>query len=288
MAGGILVTGATGNVGAPLLGCLEDAGATGVRAAVRDPAKLGELALRGATPVAFDFNDPRTFGPALENIGGVFLMRPPAVTDIRGTIDPFVRAAKAAGVRRVVVLSLQGAEKNRLVPHAKMEASVAASGIPWTFLRAGFFMQNLSTTHRADIVEHDEIFVPAGAGKTAFIDTRDIAAVAAKALLDGSDASKAHDLTGSEALGYAEVAATFSEVLGRRIRYADPSPLRFAARWLKRGASIPYIAVMTAIYTVARLGLAGRVTSDVTELLGRPPIKMRRFAEEHRHVWKRN
>jgi uncharacterized protein YbjT (DUF2867 family) len=282
---GILVTGATGNVGAPLLGCLEEAGAAGVRAAVRDLSKLDRSALHGAEAVAFDFTDPRTFGPALKGIDRVFLMRPPALVDIRGTIDPFVGAAKAAGVRRVVVLSLQGAEKNRLVPHAKMEASVAASGIPRTFLRAGFFMQNLSTTHRADIVEHGEIFVPAGEGKTAFIDARDIAAVAAKALLDGSDASNAYDLTGSEALGYAEVAAIFSEVLGRPIRYADPSALRFAARWHKRGASFPYIAVMTAIYTAARLGLAGRVSPDAGALLGREPIRMRKFVEDHRRVW---
>jgi uncharacterized protein YbjT (DUF2867 family) len=282
---GILVTGATGNVGAPLLGCLKEAGAAGVRAAVRDPSKLEGFALHRADVVAFDFTDPQTFGPALEGIDRVFLMRPPAVMDIRGTIDPFVAAAKAVGVRRVVVLSLQGAEKNRLVPHAKMEASVAASGMPRTFLRAGFFMQNLSTTHRADIAEHGEIFVPAGAGKTAFIDARDIAAVAARALLDGSDASNAHELTGSEALGYAEVAAIFSEVLGRPIRYADPSVLGFATRWHKRGASFPYIAVMTAIYTAARLGLAERVSPDTGELLGRAPITMRKFVEDHRRAW---
>jgi uncharacterized protein YbjT (DUF2867 family) len=272
-------------VGAPLLGCLEEAGAAGVRAAVRDPSKLEGFALHRADVVAFDFTDPQTFGPALEGIDRVFLMRPPAVMDIRGTIDPFVAAAKAVGVRRVVVLSLQGAEKNRLVPHAKMEASVAASGMPRTFLRAGFFMQNLSTTHRADIAEHGEIFVPAGAGKTAFIDARDIAAVAARALLDVSDASNAHELTGSEALGYAEVAAIFSEVLGRPIRYADPSVLGFATRWHKRGASFPYIAVMTAIYTAARLGLAERVSPDTGELLGRAPITMRKFVEDHRRAW---
>lgn len=284
----ILVTGATGNVGAPLLGCLEELGAAGVRAAVRDPSKLKASALHGAEAAAFDFADPRTFGPALEGIERVFLMRPPAVTDIRGTIDPFVQAAKAAGVRRVVVLSLQGVERNPFVPHARMEASVVASGIPHTFLRAGFFMQNLSTTHRADIVEHGDIFVPAGEGRTAFIDARDIAAVAARALLDegGRAASRALDLTGAEALSYAEVAAIFSEVLGRPIRYSAPSPLRFASRWHKRGVPFAYIAVMTAIYTAARLGLAARVSPEAGELLGRAPITMRQFIEDHRHVFR--
>jgi uncharacterized protein YbjT (DUF2867 family) len=146
-------------------------------------------------------------------------------------------------------------------------------------------MQNLSTTHRADIAEHGEIFVPAGMGKTAFIDARDIAEVAAKALGDESDASRAFDLTGAEALDYAEVAAIFTEVLGRPIRYPNPSPLTFAARWYRRGASLPYIAVMTTIYTVARLGLAGRVSPEAGELLGRAPISMRRFVEDHRRVW---
>ena len=88
----------------------------------------------------------------------------------------------SAGVRHIVFLSLIGAEKNKVVPHAKIEQLLQAGPATYTLLRAGFFMQNLSTTHRRDIVENDDVFIPAGKGKTAFVDTRDLAAVAALAL----------------------------------------------------------------------------------------------------------
>ena len=69
-----------------------------------------------------------------------------------------------------MLLSLQGAEGNRFVPHAALEAWLRESGLSWTFVRASFFMQNLITTHRSDIRDRDEIMVPAGHGATAFVD----------------------------------------------------------------------------------------------------------------------
>ena len=72
----------------------------------------------------------------------------------------------------------------------------------WTFLRASFFMQNLSTTHRDDIRERGDVFVPAGKGKTSFIDVRDIADVAVKALTEPGHENKAYPLTGDVALNY--------------------------------------------------------------------------------------
>jgi NmrA-like family len=167
---------------------------------------------------------------------------------------PVVRAAKDAGVRHVVFLSLLGVEKNQVVPHAKVERFILEAGVPHTFLRPSFFMQNLSTTHRDDIREHHEIFVPAGQGRTGFIDARDIAAVAARTLLEDGHEGKVYDLTGSEALTYAEVAALITEVLGRPIRYPAPGALRFAARWYARQQPVAIIAVMTGIYTVCRPG----------------------------------
>jgi uncharacterized protein YbjT (DUF2867 family) len=166
-----------------------------------------------------------------------------------------------------------------------VEQFILEAGLPYTFLRPGFFMQNLSTTHRDDIREHGELFVPAGKGRTSFIDTRDIAAVGARTLLEDGHEGKTYDLTGSEALTYAEVAELFTEVLGRPIRYPEPGALRFAARWYGRDVPASYIAVMTGIYTVCRLGLAGTLTRDTETLLGRAPISMRQFIQDHESCW---
>jgi len=120
--------------------------------------------------------------------------------------------------------------KNVIIPHHRIEKHIMGTDITYTLLRASFFMQNLLEVHRADIVEHDELFVPAGSGKTSFIDARDISEAAAVVLIEPDHANRAYDLTGPEALDYGAVATTFSEVLGRSITYPNPSLLAFSRR----------------------------------------------------------
>ena len=189
------------------------------------------------------------------------------------------------GVEHIVFLSLLGAERNRIVPHAKIEAHIRSSGIPYTFLRPSFFMQNLSTTHREEIAERDEIFIPAGKGTTSFIDARDIAAVAVRTLTERGHELRAYDLTGAEALSYYEVADIFTSVLGRRIVYRSPSLFTFGWRRYRQGEHWKFIAVMISIYTAARVGLAARVSDDVRMLLHREPITLRKFVEDYRNCW---
>lgn len=277
-----LVVGASGNVGAALVQILASQGEP-VRAAMRSisAARLPS----GATATRLDFADPASFKPALAGVDRLFLMRPPAIADTKRYLNPFIDAARSAGVERVVFLSLQGAARNPLVPHHQVERYLMQLDLGWTFLRAGFFMQNLSTTHCAEIRDQSEIIIPAGRGRTSFIDVRDIAAVAALALCEVGHTRRAYTLTGSAALGYAEVAELLSAALGRPIAYRSPSILRFMRIWQARGAAPDYILVLLAIYLTARLGLAATIAPDSGELLGRPPITMRQFIDDYRAVW---
>jgi uncharacterized protein YbjT (DUF2867 family) len=279
----IFVTGATGNVGVEVVQLLRAAGAP-VIAGLRRPAERGPLPPDVPT-VRFDFLEPATYAPALAGVDQLFLLRPPAIADVKRQLNPVVDAASAAGVRRIVFLSLLGAERLPWVPHRTVERHIEGSGLDYTFLRASFFMQNLSTTHAPEIRELNEILVPAGRGKTSFVDVRDLAAVAVKALTEATPPRRAYDLTGSEALDYGEVAAILSAVIGRPICYRRPSIWRFVRRMRQRGFALPMIVVMVGIYTTARLGLAGAVTADLARLLGRPPITMRQFIEESRAIW---
>ena len=282
----ILVTGATGNVGGPLARLLHEQGQP-VRAAVSSPKSVARLPDPAIPWAVLDMNDPQTYPAAFAGVERLFLLRPPQISDVDRSIKPVIDYATANGVRHIVFLSLIGAEKNKVVPHAKIEALLEAGPVPYTLLRAGFFMQNLSTTHRLDIVEYDDVFVPAGKGETAFVDTRDLAAVAALALTEGGHENKAYPLTGSEALDYYQVAAILSDVLRRPITYSNPSLLRFARRMKGRGYAWPYIAVTAAIYTTTRFGLAAAIHPDLGQLLGRPPITFREFAEDEAAVWRK-
>jgi uncharacterized protein YbjT (DUF2867 family) len=279
----ILVTGATGNVGGDVLRGLLELGVP-ARAAVTDPNRTQKTLPDDAELIRFDFTDPSTFGPALEGVTRVFLMRPPVMGDPK-VFQPFLEALKFINVEQVVFLSLLGAQGNPVVPHRKLELAIEKLELPHVFLRPSFFLQNLSTTHLQDILKRDDLFVPAGNGRTSFIDARDIAAVAVRALSVPHIVNGGIDLTGSEALTYGEVAAIFSEVLGRRITYSDPAPPRFGLEMRKRGMKAAFVNIMILIYTTNRLGLAARVTHDVERIRGRKPISVRRFVEDFRHLF---
>jgi uncharacterized protein YbjT (DUF2867 family) len=278
----ILVTGATGNVGRELLRLLQAQGAP-CRAAVshidRAKAALGDT----TDCVRLDFTDPTTWAPALEGARRLFLVRPPAISDVVRHLNPFLDAAKASGVEHVVFLSLYGV--NPVVPHWKVERHIRKIGLPYTFLRPGFFMQNLSTTHRRQIQERREFCLPAGRGRTNFIDARDIAAVAARCLTEPGHVGKAYPLTGSEALTYYEVAEVFSRVLGREFRYTNPSRGEFKRIMAADGFPPDYAAVVANLYTVVRFHLSAGLTLDVERILGRKPITLEQFVQDHAACW---
>lgn len=275
------MTGATGNVGRAVAATLIAAGAP-VRLAVRRPT-----ASDAAESVAFDFVDARTWANAFAGVRSMFLVRPPAIGNVRRDLLPAVAAARAAGVRHVVFLSLQGAERNKVVPHARVESWLRTSGMDWTFVRPSFFHQNMSTTHAADIRDHDAIIVPAGHGATAFVDALDVGAVAAAALLDPDrHAGEAWTITGPRALTYPDVASILTAELGRRITYRSPNLIGYA-RHARREFGMPWgmVAVTSAIYTTARFGMAAGLSDDVRTVLAREPVDFAGFAHRERDAW---
>jgi uncharacterized protein YbjT (DUF2867 family) len=275
----IMVTGATGNVGAPLVQLLRAAGAP-VRPVSRHPA--------GPGGVAFDFRDPATWRAAFDGVEVMFLIRPPDVTDTRADLVPAVEAGRSLGLQHVVLLSVQGAGRVPVLPHARAEKWLRGSGLDWTFVRPSYFDQNLSTVFAADIRERDMIAVPAGRGRTAFVDACDVAAVAAAALLDpAAHRGRIWTPTGP-ALTYDEVARILGAELGRPIRYTRPGVFRYARHARTRLHMPPStVAITTVLHTTARLGLAAFETDDVRAVTGRAPTTFAEFAHRERAAWAR-
>lgn len=302
MSAPILVTGAGGNIGRPVVAGLLAVGAD-VRAAVPPGQPMppvphtaaGDTGASSSSGTAadfetvdFDFTDSTTWAAAFTGVDTMFLLRPPQLSKVERDLVPALTSARAAGVRHVVFLSLQGADHNRFVPHAKVEQWLVSSGMDWTFVRPSFFMENLSTTHASDIRDRDEICVPAGSGATAFVAADDVAAVAVAALLDpAAHRNRAWTPTGPAALTYDQVAADLSAALGRPIRYTHPGALRYA--WHAASTldmPLPMVAVTTAIYSVARFGRADGLTEDVRTVTGRPPQDFTTWAAAHTEAWR--
>jgi len=284
MSSPILVIGALGNVGAEVVKQLQAKGQA-FRAADINADKVRERFGSSVEAVKFDFTDPNTYETTFNGVEKMFLMRPPHIANIKRDMVPAMDAAKRAGIKHVVFLSLIGIEKAKFVPHYKVEQHLKEINLQTTFLRCSFFMQNLSTTHRKEIRERNEIFVPVGDAKTSFIDVRDIGAVAAVTLTEEGHMGRNYDLTGSEALDYWQATKILSNTLGRKIIYRNPNALQFFIGSLRRGTAFDYALVTTGLYTSTRFGMANVVTDNVEKLLGRKPITFQQYTQDFKELW---
>ncbi|MFC4149848.1 SDR family oxidoreductase [Micromonospora mangrovi] len=285
MTAPVLVTGATGNVGGAVARAL---GAAGIPVRVAGP-DLDALHQRfpGVPAVRLDFGDPRTFDPALAGAEGLFLLRPPQIARVGPTLNALVDAAVRHGVGHVVFSSVTGADTNVVVPHHRVETHLRGSGLPYTILRPGFFAQNLADAYRRDIREDDRIYLPAGRGRAAFVDTRDLGDVAAVVLADPTThAGAGYTLTGAEALDFDEVAAVLTETLGRPVRYQPASVAGYLRHLRRRDAPLVQALVQTVLHTGLRRGQAERIDPMLPRLLGRPPRTLRQYVQEHRDLWR--
>ncbi|KUI05889.1 NAD(P)H-binding protein [Mycobacterium sp. IS-3022] len=289
----LLVTGPSGNVGHELVRLLDARqGGPTWRVASRHPEQVhARLHGGSAVPTRLDFFDPSTWNDALAGVDSLFLLFPlPGNRAAREAIIPFLQAAERAGCRHVVYISVFGADRARFIPHYKVEAALRASSMTWTVLRCSFFMQNLHrqiSTHGQDIAERGELFIPAGRGRTTFIDARDAAAVAELVLAD-SEAHRnvVYHLTGPAALTMTEVAEELTAALGHPVTYTDPNLIAFARRLRGRGVGWDTIGFMAAVYTLTRFGQNQQITDDVQLLLGRPPRTLTEFLDDSAWRWR--
>lgn len=285
----IVITGPNGNVGTELVKMLIADGTMPFRIAANTPAKIEQLYGPDVAKVKFSFADRTTWDATLAGVSTLFLLFPlPHPRTARTWMIPFVEAAKAAGAKHIIYVSVPTAGDTKFVPHYAVERAIEASGVPYTFLRAAYFSQNLIrdiTTHAVDIAANDEILIPAGRGKTSFVDSRDVAEVAVAVMRDPpAHAGRAYMLSGPEALDFHQVAAIFTEALGRPISYAEPSFLRF---WTTVGKRVNWdtLLFMTGVYWLTRRGSNMPMSDTLEGLLGRPPRTMRDFAVDHAHLF---
>lgn len=282
----ILVTGALGNVGTPVVHGLLERGAT-VRAADIAIEPMRERFGDAVETVHLDLTDASTFEAAADGVDRMFLIRPPAISRVGPTLNAFVDVAAERGVQHVVFSSVAGAESNSIVPHHKVETHLQAGDVAWTMLRPGFFAQNIGSAYRIDIVEDDRVYVPAGQGLVAFIDTRDLGEVAAIVLTEDGHGGKGYHLTGPEAISFDQLAALLSDVLGRTIRYEPAGILGYVRHLRRQGLVIPQAVVQTILHTGLRRGDAEPVTDELPMLLGRPARTVRQYVEDHAELWAR-
>jgi uncharacterized protein YbjT (DUF2867 family) len=224
------ITGATGNTGSVAAETLLAAGKK-VRVVVRNAAKAKGLAERGAEVFTADLSDEAALTRAFEGAEGVFVLSPPDVTlkDFLGErkklTDGFARVVKAAGVKHVVLLSSIGAQHSDGTgmirsTHAAEEA-LRATGLPVTFVRAAYFVENWGAVLQA--VQQDGVLPSFIAASQAIpmVASRDIGKTIAQALLDGPRGTRVIELAGPVDVKPNDVAAALSKILGKPVNVAE-------------------------------------------------------------------
>lgn len=278
----LLVTGATGTASTALLKALHGADMR-LRALVRDPAKASGI--RSAEVVVGDLGDPGSLPPAFEGVTDLWLLAPNGPRAPENNMNA-LWAARRAGVRRVVRLSVVGAahdapnRSGRL--HALSDRETERCGMDWTILRPHWFMQNL-LNEAGDIADAGTFALNMGTSRIGMIDARDIAECAARVLLDTPDHhhGRTYSLTGPRSLGFDEVAGELSRALGRPVRYQPVSDE--AKRGTLLGYGVPrWIVDMLEEYARAySCGWGDFTTDTVAQLLGRPPRDVAEFIRDH-------
>ena len=279
----VLITGATGNVGLEVIKSLENIShELNIFAGVRNVAKeTGFLAKYEGKPIHFDFTDFSTYS-SLAKCDILFLLRPPQISDTEKYFRPLIDSAKAQNVKHIVFLSVQGVEKSSIIPHHKIEKMIVESGIPFTFLRPAYFMQNFTTTLHPDIV-HRQIFLPAGKAQFTLVDVRDVGRVAAKVITETAfHINSAYDLTCNKKLTFQEMADKLSEGLGQIITFESPNLLRFMMR--KRNENVPfsYILVLIMLHYLPRFQDSPPISDCVEKITGNKPIEFEQFVQDYR------
>ena len=209
----IVVTGATGNVGRPLVRALAAAGEK-VRAVSRRPASDVPA---GVLPVEADLLHPATLEPALDGADALFLLTSGEWHAGDGDLPAVLDVVRDAGVRRVVLLSSQGVGTGRHRPH--LEDAVTSSGLGWTLLRPGGFASN-DMAWAEPVRAHRTVFAPFPDVAIPVIDPADIADVAAAVLIDGHE-GRTYELTGPAPISPRQRAAAIGAALGAEVRFVE-------------------------------------------------------------------
>jgi uncharacterized protein YbjT (DUF2867 family) len=277
----LLVTGATGTTGMEVLRALKDRGVS-ARALVRDETKAHHLRDLGFEPVTGDLGDPRTLGPALEDVERVYLVSPagPMQSELE---QAFLEAAKDAGVQHVVKLSLIGANPEAPLrfarSHAKVEHALKESGMAWTLLRPTPFMQN-ALAWGPQLLD-GTFYSPVPDAAVSVVDARDVAEVAAAALADDGHEGKSYGLSGPEAVSFRDQAKRVFGAAGREVT-VEEVPVEDLKRELVRAGVPPWNAEgLAEQFELYADGGATMVTTGVKDALGRDPRNLDEFAKDH-------
>lgn len=270
----IVVTGATGHLGRLAIESLIARGTapTEIVAAGRNADKLAPLSALGVRTARIDLEDGSGLDDALTDADVLLLVSASEPGNRVALHANAIDAAKRAGISRIVYTSAPHADTSELVlapEHKATEELIAASGIPYTFLRNGWYTEN----YAGDLAQARESGVIAnsiGQGRVASASRADYAEAAAVALVSQATGNEIYELSGDVAWTFDDLAAAFSDALGREVVYTPLTPEQHREQLLSFGLDEGTVGFVIALNGNIRDGVLSETSGDLARLIGRP------------------
>ncbi|AMB59665.1 NmrA family NAD(P)-binding protein [Microterricola viridarii] len=270
----LVITGATGQLGTLVIDALLRNGtpATQIVATGRNEQRLAALRERGVRTAVADYSDRVAFERAFAGAEAVLLISGSEVGQRVAQHRTVVEAAQAAGVARLVYTSAPRATSSALIlapEHKATEELIAASGIPATILRNGWYTENYAGA-LGQAATSGEIVASVGDGRVASASRADYADAAAVVLADASHVGQIYELSGDVAWTHADLAAVATELLARPVTYRNLSPEQHLAALADAGLDAGTAGFVVALDGNIRDGLLAETSGDLARLIGRP------------------
>lgn len=279
----ILITGATGRTGKEAAQQLVAKGVK-VRALVRNPVKAAALQAAGVELAPGDAGDAAAVRRALEGVSGIAIILPNGESQL-ALEKQLATLAAEAGVAHIVkvssVESVPGAPNPVHRTHWESEEHIRSLGKAWTMVRPSFYLQNF-LSNAATIKAEGKFYYPFGdKGAAVLTDSRDAGFFVAHVLSTPGHANKSYDITSHELLSFHQIAAVFTQELGRRIEYVPQDPAAYKAFLGRFVTSQWHLDAVCDIFAEISHGYVSRTTNTFAEVTGREPISLAQFIREH-------
>jgi NAD(P)H dehydrogenase (quinone) len=278
----IVVTAATGKLGHHVIDALlAKVPASEIAIAVRDPDKAKPLAAKGVTVRHGDYSKPETLGPALRGADKVLLVSSSEVGQRARQHAGVIAAAREEKVSFLAYTSILHADRAKMslaVEHLATEEAIKKSGIPWVFLRNGWYIENYSE-NLGSALAHGAMLGSAQSGKIAAATRRDFAEAAVAVLTAEGHANKAYELAGDEAFTMSELAAVVAAVSGKPVAYQDLPVAEYKQALIGFGVPEIYAELLSDSDTGIARGELDDRSGDLRRLIGRATTPLRSVIE---------
>ena len=286
-----MITGATGGLGnAVVKALLAKEPDAAIHILVRNPEQDSVTALAAAN-VTVDkgsYDDYESLLQAFKGIDVLYFVSGNDVANRMPQHENVVNAAKAAGVQHILYTSTVRNDESATAPlypvvssHVQTENLIKASGMKYTFLRHNLYAEVIPMFLGAQVAETKTIYLPAGAGKTAFVARTDFAAAGANILADAAvHENKIYELNGTERLSFEEIGTIIATAIGAPVQYTSPEVTDYIHTMKAAGLPEEIAGMLSMFGQAIAAEEFNQQSDDLVQLLGRAPQSINTFIQQ--------